>query len=126
MVAYLLTADAQQAEAAVAEGDECWDPEIDSDETLVRFSAVAAARMLRRDCGSIRRRVELSRIPRELAMIARFDARSRGCFVLRILMGLPLPVCAEMLGVSMDEAQVRLGAMLRELPQRVATEQENW
>jgi hypothetical protein len=118
-LAYLLTADAHQAEVAVSEAADCWNPEVDSEEALVRFSAVAAARLL-----GYGQRLELSRFPRELAQITGFDAMSRGCFVLRILLGVPLPVCAEMLGIRSDEAEERLCAMLRELPQRVETEQE--
>lgn len=125
-VAYLLTADARQAEVAVSEAAECWNPEIDSEESLVRFSAIAATRRLRRGCGFVRRSLEVARLPRELAVIAGFDARSRGCFVLRLLMRLPLPVCAEMLGISVDDAQESLCAMLRELPERVEAEQEQW
>jgi hypothetical protein len=119
-VAWLLTADAEQAEAAVIEAVDRWNPEIDSEEVLVRFSAVTAARTLRRG------RHEVSRFPRELAQIADFDALSRGCFVLRILLRLPLPICAAMLGISCNEAEERLCAMLRELPERVETEQEIW
>jgi hypothetical protein len=119
-VAYLLTADAEQAEAAVTKAVGCWNPEIDSEEALVRSLAVTAARTLRRG------RHEVSRFPRELAPIAEFDALSRGWFVLRILLRLPLPVCAAMLGISRNEAEERLCAMLRELPERVETEQEIW
>ena len=120
-VAWLLTADAEQAEAAVTEAVDCWNPEIDSEEALVQFSAVTAARIARHG-----RRQELSRLPRELAPITEFDSLSRGCFVLRILLSLPLPVCAGMLGISCNEAEERLCAMLRELPGRVETEQEMW
>jgi hypothetical protein len=124
-LAYLLTADAHEAEAAVSEAADCWNPEIDSEEALVLFSAVAAARLARRDRGSTRRKqVEPARFPRELAPITGFDALTRGCFVLRILLGVPLSVCAQMLGIGSDEAEKRLCAMLRELPQRVETEQE--
>jgi hypothetical protein len=127
LVAYLLTADAQEAEAAVAEAADCWNPEIDSDEAMVLFSAVAAARILRRDCGFTRQRsLDLPRLPRELAYIAGFDGPSRGCFVLRVLMGLSLHVCAEMLGISAGEAQERLCAMVCEMPHRLETEQESW
>jgi hypothetical protein len=125
-LAYLLTADARQAEAAVSEAADCWNPEIDSEEALVRFSAVAAARLLRRGRGFFQRRLEVSRLPRQLTRIADFDAPSRGCFVLRILMGLPLPVCAEMLGISAIEAHERLCSVLCELPYGHESEQENW
>lgn len=117
-VAWLLTADAERAEAAVMRAVDCWNPEIDSEEALVRFSAVTAARTPRRG------RYEISCFPRELAQITEFDALSRDCFVLRILVRLPLPVCADTLGISCDEAEERLCAMLRELPERIETEQE--
>ena len=118
-VAYLLTADAEQAEAAVTEAAECWNPEIDSEEALVLFSAVTAARMLRRGPDLVHQGHQVSRFPRELAQLAGFDALSRGCFALRMLLRLPLPVCAGMLGIGCDEAEERLCAMLRELPARV-------
>ena len=125
-VAYLLTADAQGAEVAVSEAADCWNPEIDSEEALVLFSAHAAARMLRRDCSLMRRRSpNLLRLPRELARIANLDAWSRGCFVLRVLMALPLHVCAELLGISALGVEERVCAALRELPQRAETEEES-
>src|SRR6185437_14691236 len=53
-IAYLLTSDEKGAEGAVREAADCWNPEIDPKEALVLFSAVTAARMLRRDSDSMR------------------------------------------------------------------------
>lgn len=126
VIAYLLTSDKKGAEAAVREAADCWNPEIDSKESLVLFSAVAAARMLRRDSGSMpTEQLDVVRLPQELGPIAGFDPWSRGCFVLRILMGLPLPVCAEMLGISATDAEERLCVILSEMPHRVEMEQAN-
>ena len=125
-IAYLLTSDEKGAEGAVREAADCWNPEIDPKEALVLFSAVTAARMLRRDSDSMRaEQLEVVRLPQALGPTAGFDPWSRGCFVLRILMGLPLPVCAEMLGISATEAQERLGVMLSEMPHRLEIEQAN-
>ena len=120
-LAYLLVADAHEAEAAVTEAAVRWNSETDSKQALIRSSALTAARRIRHD----HRAPEASRLPRELALIAGFDTQSRGCFVLRMLMRLPLPVCAEMLGITAEQAEESLCAMLRELPERLEIEQEN-
>jgi hypothetical protein len=114
LVAYLITTDGHQAEAAAASAIDSWDPEAKSPQKLLRFSAEAATRILRGGRTPQRRRnFDSPRLPLELREVVCLSPQLRLSFVLKILLALPSPVCARMLGISADEVDETVCAALR-------------
>jgi hypothetical protein len=109
VAAYLLTANASQAENAVMEAINSWNPDIHPEEWLI-YRALQAS-----DVSHSPYKPELgaSLLPAELKAVLRLSCLPRQCFVLRILAGLPRKVCAGMLRLSMANVDRHLWAALK-------------
>jgi len=96
LTAYLLTASVQQSEDATREAIDSWDPDEQPDETFLH-NVLEAATRAHNPLGSSNGDRAGSNLPTELKAVLRLAPQLRGCFVLRILMGLPSKVCGQFL-----------------------------
>ncbi len=112
LVAHLLTGNVQDAEAAVLLAMESWKPENESGEYLFRkiVQAAAGSRIERTSFAST------YHLPSQLQNVLKLSRSLRRSFVLRMLVGLPAEVCADLLSIDsqlVDEhlrcALLRLG-----------------
>jgi hypothetical protein len=102
LTAHLLTANAKQAERAVIEAIEQWDPAEGTEEAFLLGAVKAAI--------GTRARYESSRpdnprpagllLPTELQPVLDLAPQLRRCFVLRVLTGLPRQVCSPLLHLN--------------------------
>ena len=99
LAAHLLTGSSQRAETAVMTAISVWNPlEEDEDELFMVTLRTAARREMKAS------RVKLHEeatsclcLPIELRRVLKLSPRQRRCFVLRVLIGLPAAVCAQIL-----------------------------
>ena len=109
--ALLLTGAMKTAEAAVMQGiGACED--LSPRGLLIEASRAAVQRCTKSSDGPC----EVERLPPELRRLFLLQPLPRQCFVLRILVGLTLEVCAELLEISLTEFEGALYAALIELP----------
>ena len=99
VMAHLLTADREQAEAASLEAIDAWNPETESGEALLRHGVDDALRRTHRrvppdpiESGAAR-----SYLPAELQAVLKLPPSHRRCFALRALGGFSSVDCAQLL-----------------------------
>ncbi len=96
LTAYLLTGDSRTAEKATLAGIESWNlSEEPADAVFKRTLAAALDTPAPNEPEG-----ELPAFPAELQRVLRLPPRLRHCFVLRVLLELPLDVCARMLHLT--------------------------
>lgn len=100
VTAYLLTANADQAERITLEGINSWNPNTETPAAL--FQSVMHATVLpsHKPLGSDSSSPTRMSLPVELQAVLRLAPRLRHCFILRILLGLPPQICAAWLNLS--------------------------
>jgi DNA-directed RNA polymerase specialized sigma24 family protein len=94
---HLLTANIPQAQNAVLEAIDLFDPDDDGEETLFRYAlraGVQAQEVPRSDAGFV---------PAELQSVLNLPRNLRHCFVLRFLAGLSRQDCARLLQLNTGE-----------------------
>ena len=115
-IALLLSTNAKQAEAAVADSIGSLGPHNLSTDVLlvcvVRLSVQYNSALY--DLGEAFNN-SLSLLPRELDAVLHLRAKLRHCFVLRILQGLTAEACSTLLQLSADEVGVSVCAGVLEL-----------
>lgn len=102
VTAHLLTGSLAQAEQAVLEGIDSWNPDEEPEEALLDRVVEAAA--ARPSVPRIQSASDDPCLPKELRPILKLAPHPRSCFVLRILLGLPSRVCGGLLGLDSDRA----------------------
>jgi DNA-directed RNA polymerase specialized sigma24 family protein len=93
--AHLLTASTQQAESAVLEAIDSFDPDVDTGETLFQNAILGAVQ-----CPSSQSQSTESFEPPELQAVLSLSENLRRCFVLRVLVGLSRRSCARLLRLN--------------------------
>jgi len=93
--AHLLTASIQQAERAVLEAIDAFDPDRHTGEALFRKAIRAAIQLPSSQSTSVE-----SFEPLELRAVLGLPDNLRRCFVLRVLAALPRPACARLLNLT--------------------------
>lgn len=119
--ALLLTASVKRSESAVLEGVECLGLEENfSEEMLLREVLKSAldrgSTIAQQGSGEFDR--ALSLLPAELRRVMRLPTHLRYCFTLRMLVGLPLDLCARLLRleiVQIEEAVIDAAQILAEI-----------
>jgi len=120
LIAQLLTRSAGQAESAVVEALDSWDPAGESEEVLLERVLAAGIRFQGTCAASRSNEPELlASFPREIQAVLRLPAQVRRCFVLRILVGLSRPVCARLLQLSCRQVDEYTSRALKRLPSLV-------
>ena len=99
LTAHLLTGNMDQAESATMAAIDSWNPDDETEEVLFEKALAMAARasIKRAPLSSNEPDVAGSCLPVELQRVLRLARPLRRCFVLRVLVGLPLRVCAKLL-----------------------------
>jgi hypothetical protein len=118
LAAHLLTASAQQAESAVLEAIDSWDPDGDTEEALFQRVLKIA---LRRQSGPAPLSSNLpeagaSLLPPELEAVLRLAPPLRCCFVLRVLAGFSRQVSAQLLDLLARQVDQYTNAAMKCLP----------
>lgn len=104
VAAYLLTGNAEQAEAVASESIQQLDISATRDGRL-SWKTLAAA-ILQRDPGPEQMHHEAPMaLPVELQRVLRLPPRLRQCFVLRVLMAMPRHYCAGLLHMGADQVE---------------------
>ena len=117
LIVQLLTRSASQAESAVMEALDSWDPAGESEEVLLERVLAAGIRIQGAGAASRSNEPELpASFPREIQAVLRLPAQIRCCFVLRILVGLSRPVCARLLHLSSRQVDEYTSRALKRLP----------
>jgi DNA-directed RNA polymerase specialized sigma24 family protein len=118
LAAHLLTAKTEQAESAVVEAMESWDPDDDSEEVLflqVLRSALQAdvecVPSSSNDADSLN-----SMLPAELNAVLSLPPQLRHCFVVRMLVGFSREICARLLHLHSRQVDQYTRAALQRLP----------
>jgi hypothetical protein len=114
LAAHLLTGSASQAEAAVQEAIESWDPDDDTEEKLFQLVLKGAVRVPA-EWAVLNWTETGSSLPTELQAVLRLSSRFRQCFVLRILLRLSREESGRLLGVGLDRVDEYTCASLRSL-----------
>jgi DNA-directed RNA polymerase specialized sigma24 family protein len=112
LAAHLLTGSAEQAESAVMEAVDSWDPDDDSEEALFERVLNIALRGPISDAPDS----PASFLPPELQAVLRLSPQLRRCFVLRILAGLSRQVSARLLRVDCRRVDQYTSAAIKVLP----------
>lgn len=115
---HLLTADAGQAENAVLDAIEEWDPDYEPEEALFDRALTSALQNEHRDAFSSPGRSGSNGtiVPEELQAVLGLPAQLRRCFVLRILAGLSRRDCADRLNLTDHSVDTYTCAALTFLP----------
>jgi DNA-directed RNA polymerase specialized sigma24 family protein len=108
--AHLLTASIRQAESAVLEAIDSFDPDVDTAESLFQNAILAAVR-----CPSSESQSNESFEPLELQAVLNLSENLRRCFVLRVLVGLSHRSCARLLRLSVGTVNEYTCAALQRL-----------
>ena len=108
--AHLLTGNIQQAESAVLEAIDCFDPDVDTGETLFQNAILAAVQYPSSQSQSTE-----SSEPIELQAVLSLSENLRRCFVLRVLVGLTRPACARLLHLNVGAVNDYTCAALQRL-----------
>jgi hypothetical protein len=117
LTAHLLTANVEQAERAVLEAVAAWDPSTDEEETL--FQRALYASVVDPVCDASKSgetEPARSRLPAELLAVFDLSIPLRRCFVLRILAGISVQVCARWLQLPPRLVNQYTRAALQYLP----------
>jgi len=117
LTAHLLTASVEQAERAVTDALASWDRNKESLEDL--FQAVLDAAVRRQDSGapgSTEPDSGGSLLPTELQTVLALSLELRRCFVLRMLAGLSVAMCARLLQLNPRRVKQYTCAALKRLP----------
>lgn len=101
LAAHLLTGSLHQAEEATLKAIDCWRPSEEPEEVLFQNVLDAAVRVPV-EPSSNNLDSDSSYLPNELKAVLRLAPQLRGCFVLRILAGLPAQACARLLSLHCD------------------------
>jgi hypothetical protein len=112
VVAHLLTGSTGRAESAVLEAIGSWRPESEGQQALLSHVLHAALRTT----GGKQPDVAASCLPAQLEAIVNLPLRPRQCLVLRILIGLPRQVCAELLRLRSQRVDEYTRAAFKCLP----------
>jgi hypothetical protein len=115
LAAHLLTASTEQAESAVVEAMDSWDPDDDSDEVLFQQVFRTA---LQADVEGVPSSWNdpASMLPIELKAVLRLAPQLRRCYVLRMLVGLSRQTCARLLHLHSREVDHYTREALQRLP----------
>ena len=117
LTAHLLTGSIAQAESAVTDALASWDKDKDSLADL--FQAVLDAAVRRQDSGapgSTEPDSGGSLLPTELQTVLALSLELRRCFVLRMLAGLSVAMCARLLQLNPRRVKQYTCAALKRLP----------
>ncbi len=117
LAAFLLTANMELAETAVAESIQALDPSDLTSEAL-DVLAMRIAKQLHDEMPEPGDNIStqlLQRLPVELHNVLRLPTMLRQCFVLRVLHGLRPELCASLLGISLPQLGIRTGDAAVEL-----------
>lgn len=113
LLAYLFTANVRQAERAVLQGLDEWDPE-DGGTPVLSVLEAAARRSVRASCMTFHdEHIPLPKLPAELLKVLRLAPPFRWLFVLRVLAGVSLSECARLLDLPVPIAEAHLCSALR-------------
>jgi len=112
--AWFLTGSTEAAENAVLDGIAALDFGRIADDVLL-IETVKSAMRRRTDLTS-RSEQAFSHLPWELQRLFLLAPRSRGCFVLRVLLGITVVSCSRILRLGIEEFEETLCAALQELP----------
>jgi hypothetical protein len=115
VTALLLTGNLDEAETAVLDGIRSLDPDGELEEALVRHTVSAAIQRRPEVQISIEElRQPSSILPDELRPLMYLSPHLRHCFVLRVLLGWPAEICAELLNLEIFQMEaLTRAAMLR-------------
>ena len=108
LAAYLLAGNPRSAESALMEAIDSWDPDEDTEEGLFQRVLSAAVRTPMEPLSELP-----GSLPMELQALFRLPQELRRAFVLRFLVGLPVPACSRLLRLSCREVDERTCAALR-------------
>jgi len=112
--ALLLTASAEAAEHAVLGGIAALEFGHIADDVLLVETVKTVIQQ--RDDFPSQPEPTRSRLPRELQRLFLLAPISRDCFMLRVLLGIPIQTCSRILRLGIDEIREVLCAALQELP----------
>ena len=114
LAARVVTGSSGQAEIAILEGIDLWDPETDGAEKLLHLVLRAALRAPQpfEPAGAVDDTDE----PPQLLAVLRLPPVLRSAFVLRTLTGCSAGVCSGLLGISRSEVEERVCRALKLLP----------
>jgi DNA-directed RNA polymerase specialized sigma24 family protein len=115
LAAHLLTASTEQAEDAVVEAMESWDPDDDSDEVLFHQVLRSALQADIEGVSSSSNDLD-SMLPAKLKAVLRLPPQLRHCYVLRMLVGLSRQACARLLHLHSPEVDHYTREALQRLP----------
>ena len=116
VAAYLVTANAREAEDAVVDALDSWEPEDDGEKALVERVLSAVLRdPVKHTTRYLGERSAVS-LPAELDAVLGLPTQLRLCFVLRILAGLGRQLTAQMLRLSSHQVDEFTSAALQCLP----------
>ena len=109
LAAHLLTGSTTHAEKAVMAAIDVWNPNEDGEQQLFQITLRTAGQMEAVVSPSIshEERTIDSYLPVELRQVLELSPKLRSCFVLRVLFGLPSPVCCKILHLSVPEIDER-------------------
>ncbi len=115
LTAHLLTAGAEQAEAAVTEALRSWSPDRDSHETLFEKVLEAAIRIrtglpMPAELTGVR-----SNFPVQLRAVLELPTLLRQCFILRVLVGLRSQDCVRLLNLRSSQVAEYTSAAIESL-----------
>jgi DNA-directed RNA polymerase specialized sigma24 family protein len=108
--AHLLTASTRQAESAVLEAIDSFDPDVDTAESLFQNAILAAVR-----CPSSESQSNESFEPLELQAVLNLSENLRRCFVLRVLLGFSRSACGRLLNMTVATVNEYTCAALQRL-----------
>ena len=105
LTASLLTGNTGQAEKAVLEAIKLWNPDEEDEERLFQITLRTAVQpqIAFSSATSNNECTADSCLPIELRRVLRLSPEIRSCFVLRVLVGLPSNVCAEVLDLDIRQ-----------------------
>ena len=112
--AFMLTGSTQAAEHAVLDGIDATECYSAGDDVFLLETIKAAIR--RRAGVSHQTQLRSAHLPWELRRLFLLAPISRDCFVLRILVGIPVETCSRILHRGVEEIEDVLCAALQELP----------
>ena len=118
LAAQLLTAKTEQAESAVVEAMESWDPDDDSEEVLF-LQVLRSALQAEVECvpsSSNDPDSPISMLPAELKAVLSLPPQLRHCFVARLLVGFSREICARLLHLHSRQVDQYTRAALQRLP----------
>jgi len=113
VAAHLITGNGRRAEQIVVDAFDHWDPDWETDESLLRLAVRSAARA---SAGTCEPESARGYLPAELRAVLGLPEQQRRCYVLRVLEGLTRLSSAQLLGLNRDEVDQLTNAALKRLP----------